>query len=177
VDPRVLSAIIASAVALLSAACCTPIVTLLGVVAGAVATYRSASSQHEMELEKFYTEKWWEKKDEAYSHIIEQLARLRYYYGRWLDSLETGRDFTDEERKRLGKEHNQAKEEIERAAAAGAYAISDEASSALEEFLRALDRAYSPDFYAQVDQEYGLTKQCIATIRECASADLQEKQA
>lgn len=36
-----------------------------------------------LSLKLFYSEKWWEKKAEAYSHIVEHLSYLQYYFGEW----------------------------------------------------------------------------------------------
>jgi len=32
-------------------------------------------------IKQFYSQKWWEKKAEAYSNIIEKLSYLQYYFG------------------------------------------------------------------------------------------------
>ena len=162
-DPAMQSAII------------TAIATLLGVVVGVLPTYLIARTQHKMELDRFYSQRWWEKKEEAYSHIIEQLSYLQYYYGKWLESLELHGDFDDEYERQLREGYRQAKEEIEKAAAAGAHIVSDDAASALEEFLRSLYRVGGPNLYENLDVEYGLVRHCIARVRECARTDLKGK--
>ena len=150
----------------------TAIATLLGVALGALPMHLLARSQHKMELERFYSQRWWEKKEEAYSHIIEQLSYLQYYYGEWLDTLERGVD-SDRLQGRLAEDYRQAEEEVGKVTAAGAHIISDEAAVALNELWRALARVYLPDnMYGEFDERYGLVKQCIARVRECARVDL-----
>ena len=147
---------------------------LLGVVIGALSTGFIAWLQHKMELKRFYSQSWWEKKESAYSHIIERLSHLQYHYGKWLESLELGTDFDDEFSKQLGESYRQAREDIEKAAAAGAYIISDDAAGALEDYLHADYRlGGSPNWYEELDAKYGLVKECMAKVRECARTDLK----
>jgi len=154
----------------------TAIATLLGVALGALSMHLLARSQHKMELERFYSQRWWDKKEEAYSHIIEQLSHLQYYYGEWLDTLERGGD-SDRLQGRLAEDYRQANEQVEKAAVAGGYIISGEAAAALDELSHALARVYLPDdMYGEFGERYSLVKQCIARVRECAGVDLAGRQ-
>ena len=123
---------------------------------------------------QFYSQRWWEKKAEAYSHIIEHLANMQYYFEEMFDEGIGDKTLSEEEKDRLLKAYRQAKESITRAVAIGAYIVSDGAVSTLEEFLRQLGRR-TDDWIGDLDTKYALVKECIASVREYAEADLRKK--
>lgn len=129
-----------------------------------------------LSIKQFYSQKWWEKKAEVYSHIIEQLSYLQYYFGEWYDIYLYQKELNNEEREKLSEGYRKAKESITKAAASGAYIVSDDTGTALEKLVSELDqedpRAHPLE---NVEREYNLIKKCIATIRKCAKADLKNK--
>lgn len=55
-------------------------------------------------LKQFFSQRWWEKKVEAYSNIIEHLSYLQYYFGEWFD----------EDEERLSKGYRHARESVKK---------------------------------------------------------------
>lgn len=126
-----------------------------------------------LSMKQFYSQKWWEKKAEAYSYIIENLSYLQYFFGEQLNVEFNMRHLSDEDNKKLSEEYKQAKEYITKAAAIGAYIVSDKTAVALSELLHAIKKSDDEvDFVSYLDRNYGLVRECITKIKEYAKADL-----
>ena len=127
-------------------------------------------------MKQFYSERWWEKRAEAYSHIIEHLSYLQYYFGEWFSEGVHEKQLADKHKEKLSEGYRQTKESITKAAAIGAYIVSDNTATALANLLHELDRKDpSGDWVGDIDRCYGLVKECIAKIKEYAKADLLKK--
>jgi len=126
-----------------------------------------------LSMKQFYSQKWWEKKAEAYSNIIEQLSYLQYYFGEWLDEGVGMKELSDEDRKRLKQGYGQAKEYITKAAAIGAYIVSNNTAKTLEEIVRSLEQnTHGEDWVSDINTKYGLVEKSITKIREFAKKDM-----
>lgn len=125
-------------------------------------------------LKQFFSQRWWEKEVEAYSNIIEHLSYLQYYFREWFDEGVGERRLGDEDEERLSKGYRHARESVKKAAAIGAYIVSDDTVTALAQLLRELEKE-DPigDRVGDVDRYYGSVKECIAKIRKCAKVDLK----
>jgi uncharacterized membrane protein YkgB len=129
-----------------------------------------------LSMKQFYSQKWWEKKAEAYSHIIENLSYFQYFFDERLDAEFNMKHLSDEEEKKLSEKYKQTKEYIAKAAAIGAYIVSDKTAIALKELLHEFDKSYSEvDFISYLDRNNGLVRECIAKIKEYAKADLSKQ--
>jgi len=127
-------------------------------------------------LKQFYSEKWWEKKSEAYSHIIEHLSYLQYYFGEWFSEGLDEKKLTDKDKEKLEENYRQARESITKAAATGTFIVSDDTATALEKLSRELEKKDPMgDWVGDIDRCYGLVKECIKKIKEYAKADLLKK--
>src|SRR3984893_13906661 len=82
----------------------------------------------QLSFRRFQAERWWDRKAEAYSKIIEALHHAVAYtsmsYSDWVENVE----HTEEYKERLGESYSKALKEIEIATGVGAYIISDEAA-------------------------------------------------
>jgi hypothetical protein len=70
---------------------------LPGIITAIIAAYLAAR----WSLQKIYTEKWWERKEKAYSEIIESLYNIIQYYDFKRDIYEWSRKLSDEKEKEL----------------------------------------------------------------------------
>lgn len=124
-------------------------------------------------IRQFHSQKWWELKAEAYSQIIARLVDLQYSFGRWFDLFVLEKELDSTSREKLVKESQQAQEYLTKAAAAGAYIVSDNTAATLEVLLRELDETDS-DVVGEISMHYSAVKECIAKIREYAKEDLHK---
>ena len=129
-----------------------------------------------LSMKQFYSEKWWEKKAEAYSQIIEHLSYLQYYFGEWLNEGVGIRNLGGKDTERLSEGYRKARESIAKAAAIGAYIISDDTATALVKLLRELEKEDPRgNWVGDIDRCHGSVKECITKIREYAKVDLLKK--
>jgi len=127
-------------------------------------------------LRRFYTEKWWERKAQAYSEIIGSLARMRMYFSRWGEELIEHRVMSREEKEKFEKEYRLAREVIGNAVAVGSFVISEKTADLLEAFLKQLgEGGISRDLSEDVGIRYRQVNECIVRLREIAKKDLRKR--
>lgn len=126
-------------------------------------------------LSKFYSQRWWEKKAEAYSNILEQLSYLQYYFGVWFNNCLHIGELSSNKKNELAGEYSKIFESLKRSSAMGSFIISDDASVTLENLLRDLEsRSISEDWARYFDDCYGIVKDSISLLREYAKKDLKK---
>ena len=140
-----------------------------------------------LNLRNFYRQRWWEKKAEVYSLIMESLVSMRLYL-REKGLCEMGEiALSEEDEQQLHVGYMQGVRAIERTVAAGAFIVSSNASrslggliSKLEEVPKVEKSTYNPGGYmGLVDYVEYLIGQCdeveacIESVRKCANVDLK----
>ena len=114
---------------------------LIPIISGVIISIITALLTVHLSLRRFYSEKWWERKAEAYSNIVEALYVVRMNQQAVLTALESGQEFPDEEYDILAKRARSAQSEIVKVTSIGAFIISQDASDALDRLARALQEA------------------------------------
>src|SRR6266498_5251425 len=84
-------------------------------------------------LWRFYSEKWWERKAELYSRLMEALYDMHLYHREWLDDYESqgGEESHEKEQKRkersatLLSRHHKAQDEVRKIVVIGSFIVSD----------------------------------------------------
>ena len=129
-----------------------------------------------LSMRQFYSQRWWEKKAEVYSHIMEHLSYLQYHLGEWEAEFIGEKTLSKEAKERLAEGYRQSKESITKAAAIGAYIVSDNVATALAELLRELNKSDPMgDIMADIEMHSSAIEKCIAKIREDAKVALHKK--
>ena len=129
-----------------------------------------------LSIKQFYSQRWWEKKAEAYSHIIENLSYLQYYFSEWFDEEIGIKRMRDKDKEKLSECYEKARESITKAAAIGAYIVSDATVVALTKLLRELEKEdLSGNWVDNINRYHASVKECIEKIREYAKVDLQKR--
>src|SRR4051794_30792383 len=105
---------------------------LIGVCSSVVATYLS--------LRRFYSEKWWEKKNEAYMAVLASLIRMLKIEEDELKRYSSQIEMPRDEEKALGRESKLEREKLEQQIRLGAFGISSEALAQLEHLIKNLGR-------------------------------------
>lgn len=96
-----------------------------------------------LSIRQFHSQRWWEKKAETYSTILERLSELQFTIGEFWEDVVLGRGIgpstgPSEEDLRLGKMHQEARVAVSKAAAMGSFIVSSEAAGVLEKLQREL---------------------------------------
>lgn len=125
-------------------------------------------------LRRFYAERWWERKADAYSRIIEALYIALDYFDNMYDRELALRAISEERVAELQSHFEQAARELRKATRIGAYIISDDIAEALER----LEKRQTPDlpeasWLEVVEAEYAAYKATLAEIKTLAKQDLR----
>ncbi len=128
-----------------------------------------------LSIKQFYKQKWWEKKADTYSKIIEELSYMQFYFSEIFDEGINIKKLSEEDRKEFKKKYKKSKQLIFKSYAAGSYIISSNSIKALERLIKELEEEkMNCHFVENYDRWYGATKDCIKTIREEAKKDLKK---
>ena len=129
-------------------------------------------SAYNARFARFASEKWWERKAEAYTRISGALSDLVYYYGQ---TYETQFSNLSEERQREIDEHwRKGHLEVRKATDIGAFAISREAEEALKEYWkRPAENIHPEDWSAHLEIDYMSAEKCLKKLVACARKDLR----
>jgi len=129
-----------------------------------------------LSLRKFYTEKWWERKADAYSRIVEALLMHKNYAEQKL-KIEMSRAEEDSaNKKNLEKQWSDANAELERSVDLGAFVISEETEKIIRKFLNrtSIDPDYwDGPFFEIIEADISSTKKCLSEVKKSAKKDLK----
>ncbi len=102
---------------------------LPGIFTAIFASYLAAK----WSLRKFYSEKWWERKDHAYVEIIDALYDLIQYCEIKQDDYGQGAGYSKEKETEFRQRYNQAYWKIKKVTDIGAFVVSPQAETILKE--------------------------------------------
>jgi hypothetical protein len=142
-------------------------------------------------LWRFHSEKWWERKVELYSRLMEALFDMHSYNRQWLEDFEeiaTSEVNSDQQEKRkkhldsLWARHQKAADEVQKIAVVGAFIVSDPVADDLMQLKKArvkVMQEYYRDEYGDhgdpvvaYEKELKAIEDCIARFRQHAKEDL-----
>jgi hypothetical protein len=103
---------------------------------GIVIAFISSWLTVQISLHRFRTERWWEKKAEAYSKIIEALHNAKTVSSAYMSTLTDATQLTEEQKKVLSIRNQAATEEILKAMDVGAFLLSEEALDRLWQYQK-----------------------------------------
>jgi len=149
---------------------------IIALIAGVVISVVTAYVTVQLSMKQFYSQKWWEKKAETYSNIIEHLSYLQYYFEEWFAEGVHEKELSSIDKERLSDGYRQARESIIKASAIGAFIVSDKTTAVLETLLRELDKKdQKGNWVGDIDRCYGSVKECIAKIRKYSEKELKKR--
>jgi hypothetical protein len=149
---------------------------LLKILPGIVVAVFSSFLAAQWAMKKFYTEKWWERKEKAYTEIINALYDMVQFYEVFKEDY--GQDnFISELRSReLHQRHTKAYWTVRRATDLASLYVSDEAVKVLKNLREreVFDYEANPlwDIY---DLEHKQHSQSLEKLIQIASKDLKGK--
>jgi hypothetical protein len=139
---------------------------IVGLVSGLFALYCANRG--------FISQRWWERKADTYTRIIEGLWQILDYYKQRWEEIENSREISDERRKEILKQWRQGQREIKKVTEIGAFLVSDETIAALKKLWKKSEPVPDPDdWISQLENDYIATEACIDTVIKSAKKDLQ----
>ena len=127
-----------------------------------------------LSLRRFHAERWWERKAEAYSRIVESLHHLMEYCSAMSEESSHAAEFSAEHRKELSDSYKSAYRDLRKATGVGAYIISNEIAVILSnlEARPRLDWREEPPWEV-FDADFAAYKEALEQIRQLAKKDLK----
>ncbi len=127
-----------------------------------------------LSLRRYHSERWWDRKAEAYSAVIEALHHSKAFSDEHLSAAQRGRDLSEDRDQELRDRARKANAEIAKAADVGAFLLSEEALTRLRKYQVEDAKASNTDSwldYILADQT--ATASCLDDIIEIAKRDLR----
>jgi hypothetical protein len=113
--------------------------SVTAIIINALVTIGIAIVSVKLALGRFRSERWWERKAEAYSKIVEALHTVVEYNSLMVE-VGSGTHISEEEQEVRRKEARTAYLEVKKATGMGAYIISNDASLRLKQLGKQLDK-------------------------------------
>ena len=123
---------------------------------------------------RFYSERWWERKADAYTLIIDALEHSVYAYYVLLEELE-GITYPrpEQEKKEAAELSRKSFQQIKKAAAAGALFLSTGTIVTLRKLEKNVSNlSLTGDFHGYIEKGFELHKAALERIRSLAKKDL-----
>lgn len=144
------------------------------VAVGAVIAFIASYITIRLSLKRFHSEKWWEKKAEAYSAIIESLHNMKRYCDVEIDAKLLDRKLPEDRKNELllksGKAHDELKKRID----IGQFVISEKAVAQLIEFEKVYMKASdAQSWYEHLEERWVAIDDTLKRMRDIAKADLR----
>lgn len=129
-------------------------------------------------LRRFYSEKWWEKKAEAYSAILESLHYMKRDFDEEITAAMREHDIPDDRKAELRAKHDEARDEMAKRTDIGEFVLSDEAVAELSDFRKALARAggATNSWTVYIGDSQEAIRSTLKRMRRIAKVDLKRWQ-
>lgn len=144
----------------------------IGIITAVTISVLSSWVTVQLSLRQFRSERWWEKRVDAYSKIIEALHNSKAFLEEHLEAEAVEGDLSAERKKELGARAHAANDEIVKAVNVGAFLLSEKALANLKQYK--VDTATHPDMMwdEYLEQNFPATKVCLEAIVKIAKKDL-----
>jgi hypothetical protein len=144
--------------------------TLIGAIIAIIASWVTVW----LSLRRFYSEKWWEKKAEAYAAILEALHYMKRAFDEDFDAMIVGREVPEERKKQLNDKYREAYDELMKRTDVEQYVLSDEAVTELLSFQKAYSKAKDThDFFDYIEGSLSTINDTMKRMRDIAKVDLK----
>lgn len=149
---------------------------ILGVALGFLASLFTTIVNNYFQDKREKNKRWWDRKEEVYSNIVDALYQLTNYYD-LIISLNLGiTPKTDEQKSELGKNIASYLGVIKKEATIGAFLISPKAEESLKNFLMSQETSYdSSEWIIELENALAYSKKCLQEIIVYAKDDLGVK--
>jgi hypothetical protein len=140
-----------------------------------VAVFASILSVN-LAMRRFYSEKWWERKAEAYSRIVEELYHVLNSLDTCLVYFDQREELPQEDQNEINRLSNQAYKELYKAECIGAFIISDDVANALSQ-MREKEKNLSLDdpMELRLRARSNIVSECLNTVKSLARKELKKR--
>lgn len=147
---------------------------ITAVIVGLVIAATSSWITVKLSLKQFRTERWWERKADAYSAIIEALHDAKSFADLHLDAEYAGRKMADERGAELLARSHNARKHILKTMDVGAFVVSERAIARLKTYEKdSKNNSDCPNWIEYLESDWGNVDQCLSDIIAIAKSDLE----
>lgn len=140
-----------------------------GIIIAAVTSYITVH----LSRKKFRSERWWEKKVEAYERVIEAFHKSKKFATEHMDAEYKGSNVPEERDEELARQSKEAREEILRASDVGAFILSDTALSILAKYEAESGELHKCKSWSEyLDSDWSITHQYMNEFISEAKRDI-----
>jgi hypothetical protein len=144
------------------------------IIVGIVSATLTAPLAAWLALRRFYSERWWERKLDAYTVLIESLHHMGRPYDEALEAEIDGRQLSKEFKETLNKKSSEAYAEVLKQLDMSEFIISREAADVLRNALRKADEANTHSDYTQyIFAKQNALVEAITQLKAAAKRDLR----
>ncbi len=142
----------------------------VGAIIAVIASYITVR----LSLRRFYSEKWWEKKAEAYSAILEALHYMKRSFDEDLEADMLKREIPEDRKEQLRQKYREADDELKKRIDIGQFVLSDEAVAELSTFQKEYNKAAGAEsWFEYCDASLAATNIALGRMRTIAKTDLK----
>ncbi len=143
-------------------------------IPGALIATLSAIITVKLAIRRFHEEKWWEKKEAAYTSLFEVMHRLKNYaVQHYEQELDPG-SFSKEYMKELEVEWQKASREYAKLRDLASFHLSDGALAVLEKFDNQKQKARNKfDLFLWIEGDLEAVTECLEQLKLAAKKDLK----
>lgn len=124
-------------------------------------------------IRRFHQERWWEKKEGAYSSLLEVLHRFKRYASQHYDRELGHQDPSDEDKAALEAEWQKTNREYERLRDLASLHLSEDAMSILDEYEKRKHEAQNEDVFLWIEGDLAAATDCLEKLKRAAKEDLK----
>lgn len=127
---------------------------------------------------RFRNERWWEKKSEAYSELVEALHNMRWPSNEHFEAGIEQRDLSEEYSQELWQEFKKARKVVWKITESSSFLISSDVLKAVQEMERGLSTARSADsWFGHLDEQGVAIDTCLEKVKDIGAKELGIKNA
>jgi len=146
----------------------------LNIISGLLIAIVTAIVTVRLSLRQFYSQKWWGKRAEAYTSILESLHYMKRSFDEEFNADLMGRELSEARQKQLRKKFLSGYDELQKRLDISHFILSDEANKALKEFKADYQEAKdAPSWAEHLYHGLNATDTAIKKLSNVAKNDLK----
>lgn len=145
---------------------------------GIVTALLSATFTVKLAIRRFHEERWWEKKENSYSNLLEVFHRFKSHANKlYFDEWAPSKTLSEEDKQALNEEWKKTNEEYKRLRDLSSFHLSNEAISILDKYDKVVRKRPEPgfDMLKRLEGSYKAACDCLDQLKVAAKKDLKVK--
>ena len=127
-----------------------------------------------LSIRRFHAEKWWEKKQDTYSKLLEALHHAKKYAAEYLGEYDNGRNMPADKSEELTKDWKAFSRELKKLHDLASFILSEKAVNILSEYMQEKKEAVNEeDVYDWIKNDLAAANKCLERLKIEAKRDLK----